>query len=170
MADLYQVYGGLGGLGGGMGSLGGDSREDFGQEEEHISAPQPPRKQNKGRDSRDSRDARHQQQKDAEVPTMSAGSNKEQFQNMYNQEYATPQPVYRRDYSFWDKMSMKRGDIIKLIVFALIIVLGISIDRITTHYLTRYVADNILTEFQEFMLRLAYPVVVILVLWIIKSL
>ena len=164
MADLYQVYGGLGGLGGGMGSMGSDSREDFGQEEEHIPAPQPPRKQNKG-------NTRHQQQqKDAEVPTISAGSNKEQFQNMYNQEYATPQPVYRRDYSFWDRMSMKRGDIIKLIVFALIIVLGISIDRLTTHYLTRYVADNILTEFQEFMLRLAYPVVVILVLWIIKSL
>jgi hypothetical protein len=165
MADLYQVYGGLSGLGGGDGGMGGmggmGGREEFSNEEEHVPAPQPPRKQ---------KQARPQHQKDAEVPSMSAGNNKEQFQNMYNQEYATPQPVYRRDYSFWDKMSMKRGDIIKLIVFALIIVLGISIDRITTHYLTKYISDNILTDFQEFMLRLSYPVVVILVLWIIKSL
>jgi len=64
---------------------------------------------------------------------------------------------------------MKRPEVIKLAVFSLVIVLAISIDRMTTHYLTKYITDNIFTNFQEFMLRLLYPVIVILLLWIIKA-
>jgi len=75
----------------------------------------------------------------------------------------------RNDYSFMDRMNMKRGEVIKLALFSLVIVLGISIDRILTYYLTRYVEDNVLTDFQELLLRLSYPIAVFLLLWIFKA-
>jgi hypothetical protein len=163
MADLYQVYGGLGNSPGSAnsGAFNNTSepsrnipREDYTDSDIYDEPPPPVQKKQK------------------QSMTDSGGSGgKEHFQNMHNQEYAqSPQPTYRNTYSFWDKMSMKRGDVIKFAIFSLVIVLGISLDRITTHYLSRYVSDNILTDFQEFMIRLAYPVVVVLAIWIVKSL
>lgn len=75
----------------------------------------------------------------------------------------------RNDYGFMDRMNMKRGEVIKLALFSLVIVLGISIDRMLTYYLTRYVEDNVLTDFQELLLRLSYPIAVFLLLWIFKA-
>ena len=93
---------------------------------------------------------------------------KEGFQNMSPQEYT---PSYRRSQiSFWDKMSMKRPEVMKLAIFSLVIVLAIAIDKMSSHYLSKYISDNIFTDFQEFMLRLSYPVIIFLILWIVKSL
>ena len=102
---------------------------------------------------------------------------KEEFQNSppYELKNYEKQPAYepsRRNtsYSFWDRMSMKRPEVIKLGVFALVIVLAISLERIGTHYLGKYLSDNIFTDLQEVMLRLSYPIGVFLIIWIIKSL
>lgn len=73
-------------------------------------------------------------------------------------------------YSFSDRMSMKRSEVMKLAMFSLVIVLAISLERLGTHYLSKYLSDNLFTDFQEFMLRLSYPIVVFIILWIIKSL
>jgi len=75
----------------------------------------------------------------------------------------------RNDYGFMDRMNMKRGEVIKLALFSLVIVLGISIDRMLTYYLSRYVEDNVLTDFQELLLRLSYPIAIFLLLWIFKA-
>lgn len=87
----------------------------------------------------------------------------------------TPQTQRRQvainpSYSFGDRMTMKRGEVIKLAMFSLVIVMAIALDRIGTHYLTKYLSDNIFTDFQEFMLRLSYPIVIFIILWIVKSL
>ena len=73
-------------------------------------------------------------------------------------------------YSFWDRMSMKRSEVVKLAVFSLVIVLAISLDRIGTHYISKYLNDNILSDMQEVLLRISYPVAIFLILWIVKSL
>ena len=73
-------------------------------------------------------------------------------------------------YSFWDRMAIKRPEVIKLGVFALVIVLAISLERIGTHYLGKYLTDNIFTDLQEVMLRFSYPIGVFILIWIIKSL
>jgi hypothetical protein len=93
--------------------------------------------------------------------------------NYYNQP--TAQPVkknYQRapEYSFWDRMAMSRNDVLKLFILSLIVVLGISIDRIGSHYIKQYLTDNILSPIQELIVRLSYPVIIFLFLWIIKSL
>ena len=68
-----------------------------------------------------------------------------------------------------DRMNMKRGEVVKLALFSLVIVLGISIDRMLTYYLSRYVEDNVLTDFQELLLRLSYPIAIFLLLWVFKA-
>jgi membrane protein DedA with SNARE-associated domain len=67
-------------------------------------------------------------------------------------------------------MSGKRSEVVKLALFSLVIVLGISIDRMLTYYLSKYIGENILTDFQELLLRLSYPITIFLLLWIFKAL
>jgi len=74
------------------------------------------------------------------------------------------------EYSFLDRMNMKKSDVIKLALFSLVIVLGISIDRVITNYISKYIGDNFLTDFQELLLRFSYPVSIFLLLWIFKAL
>jgi hemolysin activation/secretion protein len=75
----------------------------------------------------------------------------------------------RVEYTFMDRMNMKRTEVIKLALFSLVIVLGISIDRMITHYISKYIGDNVLTDFQELLLRISYPIAIFLLLWIFKA-
>jgi hypothetical protein len=133
------------------------------------------------RDSRDSRDSRgsnggnnKQEMQRENVPHVSNNSQQVVQPPPMAPEF-TPQAQRRQvainpSYSFGDRMTMKRGEVIKLAMFSLVIVMAIALDRIGTYYLTKYLSDNIFTDFQEFMLRLSYPVVIFIILWIVKSL
>lgn len=95
-------------------------------------------------------------------------------ENMYSQQQgqsSSTQQKYKQQpsYSFWDRMTLKRPEVIKLAVFSLVIVLAISLDRIGTHYITKYLNDNVLSELQELLLRISYPITIFIILWIIKS-
>lgn len=161
MAELYQVYGGLG-LGGNSSMEHFSEQED---EEEEVPQRKPPSRSKQGGQQQQMPQQQMPQQQmpqQASQQQQAPPQQKEQFQNMYAGN--------RRDsYSFFDKMSMKRADVVKLAIFSLVIVLAIAIDRIGTHYLTKYISDNIFTNFQEFMIRLSYPIVVFLFIWIVKS-
>ena len=89
------------------------------------------------------------------------------------QQIIKKQQVYQQrnpEYSFWDRMALSRNDVFKLVLLAFVIVLGISIFSIGNHYLTQYLSDNILSSTQEFIVRISYPILIFLLLWIIKSL
>jgi len=66
-------------------------------------------------------------------------------------------------------MILKRGEVIKLFTYSLIIVLVIALEKIGTYYLTKYLSDNVFSELQKFVIRLTYPIVVFLIIWLIKS-
>jgi hypothetical protein len=92
----------------------------------------------------------------------------QQTQQSTNQQ--GDQNVRRRvEYNFIDRMNLKKTEVVKLALFSLVIVLGISVDRMITHYLSKYLGDNVLTEFQEFLLRFSYPIGIFLLLWIFKA-
>ena len=67
-------------------------------------------------------------------------------------------------------MALSRPDVFKLVLLSFVIVLGISIERIGYHYITQYLTDNILSPIQEFIIRVSYPIMIFIFLWIIKSL
>jgi hypothetical protein len=85
------------------------------------------------------------------------------------QQHSQHQHQRKGEYNFIDRMNLKKTEVIKLALFSLVIVLGISIDRMLTHYLSRYINDNVLTDFQELLLRLSYPITIFLLLWIFKA-
>ena len=80
------------------------------------------------------------------------------------------QQVVYYNTSFWDKLHSKKTEVFKLIMFSLVILLAISFDRLFTFYLSKYINENVLTNNQELLLRLSYPVLIILLLWIFKAL
>ena len=92
-------------------------------------------------------------------------------QQMMPQQTNNNTQVYARknEYNFLDRMNLKKTEVIKLALFSLVIVLGISIDRMLTYYVSKYINDNILTDFQELLLRLSYPITIFLLLWIFKA-
>jgi flagellar biosynthesis GTPase FlhF len=92
-------------------------------------------------------------------------------QQMMSSQQQQQNEQYRRkpEYNFIDRMNLKKTEVIKLALFSLVIVLGISIDRMLTYYLSRYINDNVLTDFQELLLRLSYPITIFLLLWIFKA-
>ena len=71
--------------------------------------------------------------------------------------------------SFWDKLGQTKGDVYKLFLFALVILIAIAFDRLIFTYLKQYIEENVVTGFNEFIVRLSYPIGVIVVIWLLKS-
>jgi hypothetical protein len=115
----------------------------------------------------------------AQAPPMEPMQNKATASHAMPPEvaYAPPPAMYAQQpgaavppvESFWERLASKKWEVIKLVVLALVILLGVAMDRFATHYLNSYIGRAFLTETQEFLIRLGYPVLIILVLWIIKA-
>lgn len=88
----------------------------------------------------------------------------QQRQNSQNKNKQQP------EYSFWDRLVIKRPEVMKLAMFSLVFLLAIALDRIGTHYINKYLSDNVFTDIQEFIVRLSYPILIFIILWIVKSL
>lgn len=110
--------------------------------------------------------ANHQAQQMAQQQIQQHMMITQQAANQQNNEQVYKK---RNEYNFIDRMNLKKSEVIKLALFSLVIVLGISVDRMLTYYLSKYIGDNILTDFQELLLRLSYPITIFLLLWIFKS-
>jgi hypothetical protein len=90
--------------------------------------------------------------------------------DMYRKERSAPAPVsIGKTDSFLDRLSRKRFEVLKVIVLAMIVLLAISMDRVLFHYMNNYLTNNILTNMQEIVVRISYPLCIILVIWVIKS-
>jgi hypothetical protein len=94
------------------------------------------------------------------------------------QSYLPPQAMYAQQPiaryahigdNFWDKLIAKKWEVIKLVMLSLVVLLGMSFDKVATHYLDAYIGRAILSDTQEFLVRVSYPISVILVLWVIKA-
>ena len=89
---------------------------------------------------------------------------------MYQQQQPEPKIIYKEpQISFWDKLGQTKGDVFKLFLFALVILIAIAFDRLIFTYLKQYVENNMLNGTNEFIIRLAYPIGVIVVIWLLKS-
>lgn len=79
----------------------------------------------------------------------------------------TPPQMYED--SFFDKLGRKKWEVVKLVILSLVVLLGISMDKVVNHYLTVYISKSFLTDTQEFFVRIGYPISIVIVLWVIKS-
>jgi hypothetical protein len=101
---------------------------------------------------------------------------KEHFNNYYPYQEQAPVPQSQMriqqtyQYSFWDRMVMSRREVMKLFILSIVIILGISLEKIGCHYINEYLTSNDLTYIQELLVRFSFPIIVFIILWIIKSL
>lgn len=70
---------------------------------------------------------------------------------------------------FWDRVALKKWEVFKFFLMSLIVVLALSLDNVATHYMTTYIGKSFLTETQELLVRLSYPVGTILLIWLLKA-
>lgn len=82
---------------------------------------------------------------------------------------AEPQVVLSNEPTFWERLADKKADVLKLVALSLVVLIAISADRMISHYLSGYISKSFLTEMQEMLVRLAYPIGAILILWILKA-
>lgn len=71
--------------------------------------------------------------------------------------------------SFWDRISEKRLEVLKIFMLSLIVLLAISMDHVFVHYLTTYISNSLLTYTQELLVRASYPIAILLVIWFLKA-
>lgn len=128
----------------------------------------------------DQEEKQQQQQQQQQLQQMQQQQMQQQMQQQVQQAQTVQQKQVQKpesdgqsrrkmEYNFMDRMNMKKGEVIKLALFSLVIVLGISIDRMITFYISKYIGDNVLTDFQELLLRISYPIGIFLLLWIFKA-
>ena len=89
-------------------------------------------------------------------------------QNLQNNKINNTQEVEYEN-TFWNRFIGKKYEVFKLFLFSLVIVLAIATDKVFVHYLNKYINENILTNIQELIIRVAYPILIILLLWIFKA-
>lgn len=100
----------------------------------------------------------------SEIPMMPPRQKPVEYFGNHNNQQRHP------EYSFWDRMVMSKREVLKLFILSIVIVLGISLEKIGFHYINAYLSSNDLSTLQEFMIRLSFPIIVFILLWIIKSL
>lgn len=121
---------------------------------------------------------------ESEMPTPQQSNNRptpqiQQAQVQPDTPYNVPEQVYQQQQpkviykeqqvSFWDKLGQTKGDVYKLFLFALVILIAIAFDRLIFTYLKQYLEENVVTGFNEFVVRLSYPIGVIVAIWLLKS-
>jgi uncharacterized membrane protein YraQ (UPF0718 family) len=121
------------------------------------------------------------QQNGQQVPQQQQQQQQQNIQppNPEKHPYQQPEAIYQQQapkiiykehqVSFWDKLGQTKGDVFKLFLFALVILIAISFDRLIFTYLKQYIDQNTLNSTNEFIIRLAYPIGVIVVIWLLKS-
>lgn len=70
--------------------------------------------------------------------------------------------------SYVDKLMAKKKELGRILQFALIIMLGLSLHYIVDHYLKNYISEHDLSPERQLFLRLLYPFAVLFLLWNLK--
>lgn len=97
-------------------------------------------------------------------------SQQQQQQSQSNRYYNTDviNQQQQINTSLVDKFSAKKRDVIKLLMFSLVIVIALGIHSALDTMVKRYISVNEFTDQKEYMVRFMYPVTAFIVLWCLK--
>lgn len=71
---------------------------------------------------------------------------------------------------FWDRIGAKKWEVLKMVLFSMVVLLALSVDHMASHYLNNYIGSSFLSATQEVLVRASYPVAVLVLIWIVKAL
>lgn len=129
----------------------------------------------------------HPQQQQQQQSVVASGAQSFQYDaNMFNQQYEKEKYLAylrkqqqlqlqqqavnqkNKDTSYTDKMFMKKRDVLKIIMFSLMILLAISLHSAIDFWMKDLVAAYQLSYRHELGIKVLYPVIVIILLWNMK--
>jgi hypothetical protein len=68
-----------------------------------------------------------------------------------------------------ERLGLRSRDVVRLIVLAFMIALGISIHWVGSHYITEWLESSDFNARQRLAVRLSYPIMIVVVMWNIKA-
>lgn len=72
--------------------------------------------------------------------------------------------------SFWDRIGSKKWEVLKMVLFSMVVLLALAVDHMASHYLNNYIGSSFLSATQEMLVRASYPVAILVLIWIVKAL
>jgi hypothetical protein len=91
--------------------------------------------------------------------------------NILSDELEKQRMYYEQKYStgYIDKLMSKKKEVYKFLSFALIVLLALSVHYMIKHYYKVYFEANVLSPTKDFLMRVVYPVSVLVVMWNIRT-
>lgn len=93
----------------------------------------------------------------------------QQLQQMAMKKQTREQFVSDEDEGYLDKLFSKKRDILKVIIFSMMILLAISFHTFIECWLKDFVAANEFSVKHELGLRILYPILILVILWNFKA-
>nr|WRJ69664.1 hypothetical protein TetV2_00215 [Oceanusvirus sp.] len=78
-------------------------------------------------------------------------------------------PTITEEPGYLERLGLRSRDVVRLIVLAFMIALGISIHWVGSHYITEWLESSDFNARQRLAVRLSYPVIIVAVMWNIKA-
>jgi hypothetical protein len=75
----------------------------------------------------------------------------------------------QRSVGYLDKLLSKKKDILRMLMFACVVLLALSVHCVAEHYYKVFFDNTILTPWREFAMRAVYPLLVMFVLWNVRA-
>lgn len=70
---------------------------------------------------------------------------------------------------YLDKLISKKKDMLRMVMFACVVLLALSVHFVADHYYKVFFDNNILTPWRELFVRVIYPVIVCFMLWNVRA-
>lgn len=70
---------------------------------------------------------------------------------------------------YLDKLMSKKKDMLRMVMFACVVLLALSTHFVADHYYHVFFDNNVLTPWREFFVRSIYPTLVVFLLWNIRT-
>ena len=104
------------------------------------------------------------------IPNNIQGLTMEQQLAVLKQELLKEKKKEKRDgASIISKFINKKRDMMKILIYSLIILLGLSAHFVIKHYLKLHLMENDFNSRKEFLLRFSYPLTVFAIIWMLKA-
>ena len=78
-------------------------------------------------------------------------------------------PVVDLEPGYFERMGLRRRDLMKLVVLAVMVTLGVSLHWVGSHYVCEWIESSDFDPRQRLAIRLAYPAGVAFLLWNLKA-
>lgn len=81
----------------------------------------------------------------------------------------SPPQLVDAEPGYFERMGLRRREVVKLLVLAVMVTLGISLHWVGSHYIAEWIESSDFDAKQRLAIRVSYPAIIIFVIWNLKA-